>query len=115
MMIQRLLHQQMHAISHPAERQGYRAAGAFHNVRQIGCNGADGQQVFGGIGQKRFGADIGRDGEELEFSTLGRFFVRGREVMREGAVGGFLEFFVFEGSLGIGIGFWGIGSYFENT
>jgi hypothetical protein len=35
--------------------------------------------------------------------------------MREGAVGGFLEFLGIEGSLGIGIGFRGIGSYLEHT
>ncbi|MNO93653.1 hypothetical protein D3C76_852560 [compost metagenome] len=103
----------MHTICHPAERQGYRAVRAFHIVRQIGRNGTDGQQVFGGVGQKRFGADIGSDGEELEFLALGRFFVRGREVMGEGTVGGFFEFFVFDASLGICV--WGIGSNFEHS
>lgn len=75
MMIQRTLHQQLHAVRHSADRQGYRAARAFHPVRKIGRNGADGQQVFRGIGQKGFGVDIGGDGEELEFLVLARFFV----------------------------------------
>ena len=66
-----------------------------------------------GFSCQAFGADIGRNGEELEFSALGRFFVRGREVMREGAVSGFFELLVFEGSLGICV--WGIGSDFEHT
>jgi hypothetical protein len=34
-MIQRSLHQQMHAVGHAAERQGYGAAGTVHIVGEV--------------------------------------------------------------------------------
>ena len=61
-------------------------------VGEVGGNGADGQQVFRGIGQQRFGIDVRADAEQLA-AAFSRMLLRGREVMVEGAFGGFVEFF----------------------
>ncbi|QKG68000.1 hypothetical protein HP062_21700 [Pseudomonas sp. B14-6] len=74
-MIHRPLYEQLHAIGHAAERQGNRTPRPVHIVRQIGRNGADGQQVFGGIGQQGFGIDVGGNGEEMAFAAFGWFSV----------------------------------------
>ena len=50
-MILHSLYEQLHAIGHAAERQGYGAPCPVHFVCQIGRDGADGQQVFSGVGQ----------------------------------------------------------------
>ena len=92
-MILHSLYEQLHAIGHAAERQGYRAPCPVHIVCQIGSDGADGQQVFGGVGQKGFGVDLGGDGEEVAFAVPGWLFGGRGEVVGEGAVSGFFEFF----------------------
>ncbi|MNN78862.1 hypothetical protein D3C81_1954570 [compost metagenome] len=90
-MIQHSLHQQMHAVSHAAERQGYGAAGTVHIVGEVGGDGADGQQIFRGIGEQGFRVDARADAEKLAVAFWW-FGVGWREVMVEGALGGFVEF-----------------------
>lgn len=115
-MIQRALHQQLHPICQSAQRQGDGSVGALYGVGEVGGDGADGEQVFGGVGQEGFGVDVGGDGEEMAFAAFGRFFVGWGEVVSEGAVGGFLvELFGVEGSIGGGVSVvWGVGRWFEH-
>jgi hypothetical protein len=88
-MIQRLLHQQMHPVGHTAERQGYGAARAVHIISEVGGDGADGEQVFGGVGEEGFGVDVRADAEELAGAFRWSGFGWG-EMVVEGASSGFV-------------------------
>jgi len=89
--IERAFHHQPHAVRHSAQAQCHRAAGAVEVVGQVGGEGADGEQVFGGVGHEGFGVGVGAEGEQATqaFWAWGAGF----EMVVEGAFGGFVEFF----------------------
>ena len=88
--IERAFHHQSNAVRHSAKAQRHRAAGAVEVVGQVGGEGADGEQVFGGVGHEGFGVGVGAEGEQAAqaFGAWGGGF----EMVVEGALGGFVEF-----------------------
>jgi hypothetical protein len=89
--VERPFHHQSHPVRHSAQGQRYRAARAVEVVGEVAGDGADGQEVFGGVGHEGFGVDAGAEAEEAGFAFGVRFDGR-FEVVVEGALGGFVEF-----------------------
>ena len=90
-MVERPFHHQSHPIRHSAQGQCNRAAGAVEVVGEVAGDGADGQEVFGGVGHEGFGVSAGGEAEEAGFA-FGLGFGARFEVVVEGAFGGFVEF-----------------------
>lgn len=83
-------------------------------VGEVAGDGADGQEVFGGVGHEGFGVGAGGEAEEAGFA-FGVWVERRFEVVVEGALGGFVEFLGFQRFVGRYIwGFWGIGGWFDH-
>ena len=90
-MVERPFHHQSHPIRHSAQGQRDRAAGAVEVVGEVAGDGADGQEVFGGVGHEGFGVGAGGEFEEAGFA-FGMWFNGWFEMVVEGALGGFVEF-----------------------
>ena len=114
-MVERPFHHQSHPIRHSAQGQCYRAAGAVEVVGEVAGDGADGQEVFGGVGHQGFGIGAGGEAEEAGFA-FGLGFGAWFEVVVEGAFGGFVEFLGFQRFVGRYVwGFGGIGCWFDHS
>ena len=80
-------------------------------VSEVAGDGADGQEVFGGVGHEGFSVGAGGEFEEAVL-TFGMWFDGWFEMVVEGAFGGFVEFLGIGGFVGRGVvGFWRMGCW----
>lgn len=105
-MVERPFHHQSHPIRHSAQGQRDRAAGAVEVVGEVAGDGADGQEVFGGVGHEGFGVGAGGEAKKAGFA-FGLGFGARFEVVVKGAFGGFVEFLGFQRFVGRYV--WGFG------